>query len=208
MTMEDLAAYDVIWDEPLVANVGEYQIQTNRPPNHGGVSLIEAQNLAVASGLTKEEHWMKSGASLRKALEITQALYLNFLPDAALKKLYPALDFSTPARATPQRAMGSGLHQRTFQSLFNVMHVGTTVDQAINTPDFFLPGTDLKTGALTVYLPQDRFPKNVLDDMGYEYREFPSSEVRFSCEGFTKSIHCELQRPQIKSKVDLLCIRI
>jgi gamma-glutamyltranspeptidase/glutathione hydrolase len=288
MTMEDLAAYDVIWDEPLVAEIGEYQIQTNRPPNHGGVSLIEAQNLALASGLTKEEHWAKSGASLRKALDITQMMNLNYLTDAALKRLYPGLDFSTAARATPQHAaelwkrmqagvkpfrwaqtpkhsddvvaidkegniaaithsincvdwgrtainidgisigdpasfqqsqiarvkpgdrlpsptetgilfkdgqpvlgfasMGSGLHQRTFQCLFNVMHLGITVDQAINTPDFFLPGFDLKTGALTVQLPKDRFPKNVLDDMGYAYREIPSSEVRFGGEGLWVAI--------------------
>jgi gamma-glutamyltranspeptidase/glutathione hydrolase len=77
MTLEDLAAYEVIWGEPLVADIGEYQIQTNRPPNNGGVSLIEAQNLAVASGLTKEERWVKSGASLRKALEIMQWPLIN-----------------------------------------------------------------------------------------------------------------------------------
>jgi gamma-glutamyltranspeptidase/glutathione hydrolase len=283
MTLEDLAAYEVIWDDPLVADIGEYQIQTNPPPNNGGLSMIEAQNLAVASGLTKEAPWTKSGASLRKALEITQMMYLNYLPDAVLNGLYPGLDFSAPARATPQHAeelwnrmqsgvklfrwalppkhsddvvaidkegniaaithsincvdwgrtainidgvsigdpasfqqgqivqvkpgdrlpsptetgilfhnsqpmlgfasMGSGLHQRVFQCLFNVMRLGMTVDQAIDAPDFFLPGDDPKTGALTAGLPKDRFPKSVLDDMGYAYREFASTNVRFGGEG-------------------------
>jgi gamma-glutamyltranspeptidase/glutathione hydrolase len=41
---------------------------------------------------------------LRKALEITQMMYLNFSPDSSLWQLYPGLDFSTPARATPQHA--------------------------------------------------------------------------------------------------------
>src|SRR5262249_25118062 len=72
--------------------------------------------------------------------------------------------------------------------LLNVTRLGMTVDQAINTPDFFLPGTDLKTGELTVYLPEDRFPKNVLNDMAYAYREFASSEVRFGGEGLWVAI--------------------
>jgi gamma-glutamyltranspeptidase/glutathione hydrolase len=63
-----------------------------------------------------------------------------------------------------------------------------TVDQAINTPDFFLPGTDLKTRALTAHLPKDRFPKNVLNDMGYAYREFASGDVRFGGEGLWVAI--------------------
>ena len=37
MTLEDLAGYDVIWDEPLIADIGGYQVYTNRPPNLGGV---------------------------------------------------------------------------------------------------------------------------------------------------------------------------
>lgn len=288
MTMEDLAAYDVIWDEPLIADIGDYQVQTNRPPNQGGVSLIEAQNLAVASGLTSDPHWTKSGASLRRALDITQMMYLNFLPEAMLRQLYPGLDFSTQARVTPQHAaelwkrmqagakpfrwaqppkhsddvvaidkdgniaaitqsincvdwgktainidgisigdpasfqqaaiarikpgdrlpaptetgilfkngqpvlgfasMGSGLHQRTFQCLLNVTRFGMTVDEAINTPDFFITGTDPKTGVLTVQLPKGRFPQAVLDEMGYAYREFAPGEERFGGEGLWVAI--------------------
>ena len=289
MTVEDLAAYDVIWDEPLIADVGDYQLQTNRPPNQGGVGLIEAQNLAIASGLTKEAHWSKSGASFRKALDISQMQFLNFLPDAVIKQVYPGMDFSMQARTTPQHAaelwkrmqagakpyrwetqepkhsddvvaidkdgniaaitqsincvdwgktainvggisigdpasfqqaaiakvkpgdrlpaptetgilfkdsqpllgfasMGSGLHQRTFQCLLNVTRFGMTVDQAINAPDFFIPGTDLKTGALTVQLPKGRFPQSVLAELGYAYKEFGPSEERFGGEGLWVAI--------------------
>src|SRR6186997_1650683 len=63
MTLEDLSSYDVIWDDPLVARVGNFEIYTNRPPNDGGVNLIEAQQLAVAAGLTKGPHWSTNGAA-------------------------------------------------------------------------------------------------------------------------------------------------
>ncbi len=283
MTMEDLAAYDVIWDEPLIANIGEYQIQTNQPPNAGGVNLIEAQNLAIVSGLAAETHWTKSAASFRKALEITQMMNLNFIPEAALKQMYPGMDLSPAARTTlkfaeelwkrmqagakPYRfalppkhsddvvaidkqgniaaithsincvdwgrtainidgisigdpgsyqqaliarikpgsrlpaptetgilfkngqpvlgfaSMGSGLHQRTFQCLLNITRFGMTVDEAINTPDFFLPGADPKAGTLTVYVPKGKFSKAVLDELGYAYKEFAAGESRFGGEG-------------------------
>jgi gamma-glutamyltranspeptidase/glutathione hydrolase len=105
MTLEDLAHYDVIWDTPLVGDLGGgYTVSTNRPPNLGGVSLIEAQLLAEASGLTHEAHWSTSAASLRKALDISQMMTLSYLPDATLDQLYPGLDFSTPARLTPAHA--------------------------------------------------------------------------------------------------------
>jgi len=300
MVLEDLAAYDVIWDEPLIADIGDYQLQTNRPPNQGGVSMIEAQNLAIASGLIKEEHWSKSGASLRKALDISQMLYLNFLPDAVIKQVYPGMDLSTQARITPQYAaelwkrmqsgakpyrwetqgpkhsddvvavdkdgniaaitqsincvdwgktainiggisigdpasfqqaaiakvkagdrlpaptetgilfkdsqpvlgfasMGSGLHQRTFQCLLNVTRFGMTVDQAINSPDFFIPGADPKTGALTVQLPKGRFPQAVLADMGYAYREFEPAEDRFGGEGLWVAISRDSKTGELRA---------
>lgn len=97
MTLEDLAAYDVIWSDPLIANVGRYQIQTNPAPNSGGAALIEAQNLARAAGLPGA-HWSKSGASLRKAVDVAQMVWLDFLPDATRAQLYPGMDFSAQAR--------------------------------------------------------------------------------------------------------------
>lgn len=284
MTLEDLASYDVMWDEPLVATVGAYEIRTNRPPNDGGVNMIEAQNLAIAAGLPSAPHWTKSGASLKKALDITQMFTMGYLPDAVKAQIYPGLDFSLPsrvsasfaetlwtrmqagavpfrwkapaghhsddvvaidkdgniaaltqsincvdwgrtainidgisigdpasfqqaqiARVTPgQRlpapteqgilfkdgkavlgfaSMGSGLHQRTFQALMNVMHFGMTVDEAINTADFLYSDTDLTNGQLTLRVPKGRFDKAVLDAVGYAYKEVDPTDVRFGGEG-------------------------
>jgi gamma-glutamyltranspeptidase/glutathione hydrolase len=104
MTPEDLAAYDVIWDEPLIANIGPFQLQTNPPPNRGGVAMIEAQQLALVSGLAASEHWSKSSASFRKAVQISQMFVLDYLPERTLRQMYPALDFSPPSRTTKKHA--------------------------------------------------------------------------------------------------------
>ena len=104
MTLEDLAKYEVIWDEPLVGRFGDYQIYTNPPPNLGGVAVIEAQNLARAAGLVKDGHWSKSGPALRKALDASQVVFLDYLPDEVKRQIYPGLDFSSAARITPAHA--------------------------------------------------------------------------------------------------------
>jgi gamma-glutamyltranspeptidase/glutathione hydrolase len=289
MTLEDLSGYEVIWDDPLVSKVGNYEIYTNRPPNDGGVNLVEAQQLAVAAGLTKGLHWTESAPVLKKALDISQVNALGYLPATLKTQLYPGLDFSPSSRTSPSFAqelwkrmesgaspfrwkgpeghhsddvvvidkdgniaaitqsincvdwgrtainidgisigdpgsfqqaaiartgpgkrlpaptetgilfkdgepvlgfasMGSGLHQRTFQALVNIMHFGMTVDAAIDTADFLAPETDLKTGQLTFRVPKGRFPKAVLDGVGYQYREVDPSDVRFGGEGLWVAI--------------------
>ncbi|MEI6243733.1 MAG: gamma-glutamyltransferase, partial [Acidobacteriota bacterium] len=289
MTLDDLAAYDVIWDDPLVANMGAYQLQTNRPPNDGGLNMIEAQQLAIAAGIPGGSHWTTSGAALKASLDITQMYTLGYLPDSLKAQIYPGVDFSAAGRVSPARAedlwkrmragavpfqwkapaghhsddvvaidkdgniaaitqsincvdwgktainidgisigdpgsfqqaaiakiapgtrlpaptetgilfkdgkpvlgfasMGSGLHQRTFQALLNVMHFGMNVDTAINTADFLLPDTDLKTGQLTFRVPKGRFAKPVLDAVGYRYQEVDPTDVRFGGEGLWVAI--------------------
>ena len=105
MTLEDLAAYEVIWDQPLTAELANgYSVQTNPPPNNGGLALIEAQKLLVASGLLEDGHWSESGAALRKALDITQLYALDFLPDGMKTQLYAGVSFEPAARITPANA--------------------------------------------------------------------------------------------------------
>jgi len=80
-------------------------------------------------------------------------------------------------------SMGSGLHHRTLQCLLNITRFGMTVEQAINTPDFFFPGADPKTSKLTVHVAKGRFPKSVLEEVGYAYREYEPNQARFGGEG-------------------------
>lgn len=290
MTLEDLADYEPTWQTPIVADIGGgYQIQTNGPPNLGGVNLIEAQLLATASGLATDPHWTTSGPSLRKALDISQMMVLSYVPESTVQQIYPGLDASAAARVTPAHAaelwkrmqagvmpfrwkdaaphhsddvvaideagniaaitqsincvdwgktaivvdgitigdpasyqqaqiarvapgsrlpsptetgvllkdgrpvlgfasMGEGLHQRTMLGLLNVTRFGMTVDAAINSPDFFLPDTDLKSGTLTVRVPKGRFPKAVLDALGLAYTEVDASKARLGGEGLWVAI--------------------
>jgi gamma-glutamyltranspeptidase/glutathione hydrolase len=288
MTLEDLAAYDVIWDEPLIAEVGDYQVYTNRPPNMGGVAMIEALNLGDVSGMVADGPWSRSGVAFRKAMDITNMLSLSYLPDSVLKQIYPGLDFSSAARTTRSHAaelwermekgakpfrmaeapkhsddvvcidkdgniaaithsincvdwgrtainidgisigdpgsfqqaqiaavkpggrlpapsetgilfrggkpvlgfasMGSGLHHRTFQCLFNVMKFGLTVDQAIDAPDFFLPSTDGTTGRATVRVLKGRFSEAVLKGTGFAYEEVELEKARIQGEGLWVAI--------------------
>ncbi|WP_246263663.1 gamma-glutamyltransferase [Caulobacter soli] len=105
MTLEDLKAYEVIWSEAMVGDIGGgYSIATSPWPNSGGVALIEAQNLARAAGLDQGPHWTKSPEALKKALDITQMMNLVFLPPEALGALFPGLDFSPEARVTRAHA--------------------------------------------------------------------------------------------------------
>ena len=284
MTVEDMAAYEVRWDEPLVAELGGgYSVYTNPPPNNGGVAIIEAQRLAAASGLWKDGHWTESAEALRKALDVTRNYMFDFLPAETMAALLGS-EFTPERRVTPEHAealwtlmeegmpfgawakatpghsddvvaidadgniaaithsinaviwgktaivvdgitigdpasfqqqqiariepggrlpaptetgilfrdgepvlgfasMGSGLHQRTFQALLGVMHHGMTVDEAVNTPDFFMPNTDPATFQLVFRVPAGGFPREVLDGTGYAYEEIDPATARLSGEG-------------------------
>ena len=284
MTVEDLNAYEVLWDEPLTAELGGgYTVYTNPPPNSGGVALIEAQLLAVAAKLVEDGHWTESPDALRKALDITRNYMFDFLPAQTMSALLES-EFTDEERVTAEHAerlwtlmeagmpfgawaprgpghsddvvaidgdgniaaithsinavmwgktaivvdgitigdpgsfqqqqiamvepggrlpaptetgilfrdgepflgfasMGSGLHNRTFQALLNVMRFGMTVDEAIDAPDFFLPATDPRTLALTVRVPAGMFPREVLDGTGYAYVELNPAEARLAGEG-------------------------
>jgi gamma-glutamyltranspeptidase/glutathione hydrolase len=105
MTLEDLKRYEVIWADPLVADLrGGYSVQTSPAPNFGGYSLVEAQNLADAAGLCAEPHWTKSPEALKKALEITQLLGVAGVPQNVQQAIYPGIDFSPVARVTKAHA--------------------------------------------------------------------------------------------------------
>ena len=300
MTVEDLAAYDVIWDEPLVADLGDgWSLHTNPPPNGGGVAMIEAQRLAAAAGLPEEGHWTESPEALRTALDVTRASLLDFLPPEMAAALVDG-EFTPEARVTPEHAerlwniiqtglplgtwaprqpghsddvvaidadgniaaithsinavlwgktaivvdgvtigdpasfqqaqiarlapgarlpaptqtgilfrdgapvlgfasMGSGLHQRTFQGLLNVMRFGMTVDEAIDAPDFFLPNTDPATGQMTFRVPGGKFPRHVLDGTGYAYEEIFPLEARFGGEGLWVAIQRDPETGELRA---------
>ena len=298
MTTEDLAAYEVIWSAPLVAKIGDHELHVSPPPNNGGVAAIEAQLLARASGLAGEPHWTKSGASLRKAVQIAQMVFLDYLPEATQKAIYPSLDLSPANRVTEGHAqalwaqmaagalpfqfvdpkhsddvvaidsegniaaithssntvlwgktclnidgisipdsasfqqavmarvapgdrlpaptetglvfkdgepvlgfasMGSGLHHRTLQCLLNFTAGGMSLRDAVNTPDFFGCQVDPKTFQLTMQVPKDKFPLDVLVESGLPYVEIGSENARFGSEGIWIGISRDPKTGQLEA---------
>ncbi len=240
MTLEDLAAYEVIWAEPLEADVGGFRIHANGLPSYGGVNMIEALHLGEAAGIRELGHWSANGESLRRASDLSFNSFLARLPEGVGEQLFPGLDLSHGSRIRPETAaalwermesgvklaqyaetgpshsdtviaadrwgnmtavthtincmvwgataiivdgvsigdpavnqkamvaaagpggrvpdpielgiltqagrpvvafasMAMGLHQQTFQSLFNVIHFGMDVKEAVDAPAFFLP---------------------------------------------------------------------
>lgn len=104
MSLEDLASYEVHWDEALVAPLGDYELHSNPPPNNGGVAMVEAYNLALAAGMVEDGHWTDSADALRKALDVTQMMYIDFLPAAMLEQFYPGLEITAESRVTAEYA--------------------------------------------------------------------------------------------------------
>ena len=104
MSLEDLAAYEVIWSPPLEADVGEYRMHANGLPSFGGVNMIEALHLGEAAGIASVGHWSTNGESLRRASNLTFNMMLSMLPPETQELLYPGLDLSHASRIRPETA--------------------------------------------------------------------------------------------------------
>ena len=104
MSLEDLAAYEVMWVPALEADVGDYRIHANGLPSFGGVNMIEALHLGKAAGIESLGHWSTSGESLRRASNLTFNMTLSMVPPEVLEQLYPGLDLSHASRIRPETA--------------------------------------------------------------------------------------------------------
>ncbi|MDE0348760.1 MAG: gamma-glutamyltransferase [Gammaproteobacteria bacterium] len=104
MSLEDLAAYEVMWVPALEADVGDYRIHANGLPSFGGVNMIEALHLGEAAGIRSLGHWSTNGESLRRASNLTFNMVLSMLPAETRELLYPGLDLSHASRIRPETA--------------------------------------------------------------------------------------------------------
>ncbi|MEZ5459783.1 MAG: gamma-glutamyltransferase [Steroidobacteraceae bacterium] len=104
MTLEDLAAYRVIWSPPRRADFGTYQLVALGEPNSGSINLIEGLNLARAAGIRELGHWSVNGEALRRLSDVSSMFYLSFIPPAVRAEIYPGLDLSDASRLRPDTA--------------------------------------------------------------------------------------------------------
>ena len=80
-------------------------------------------------------------------------------------------------------SMGSGLHQRTFQALLNLIHHDLTIAEAVDAPDFFMPAIDPGSLQAVVRVPQGRFSAAVLAGLGVAVEQVDPRSARFAGEG-------------------------
>lgn len=139
MTLEDLAAYDVIWSRPAAFEHAGATVLTLDGPGLGGVNLTEGLNLCDAAGLGGRPHWGVDGESLRRmALATSVAMPLSYAPKDALAALLPGMDVSPAARITVAHArelwsrLESGVVVAPFQPGSNHSDVIVTADAAGN----------------------------------------------------------------------------
>ncbi len=64
MTVDDLAAYEVIWSEPARGSYHGYDLYAHGSPAEGGIGLIEAMNLAELAGVSDYGHYGDSPKAL------------------------------------------------------------------------------------------------------------------------------------------------
>jgi len=95
-------------------------------------------------------------------------------------------------------SMGSGLHIRTLQALHGIMRLGMTVDEAIDMPDLLMP-TATASGGWIVRVPKGRFPKAILDAIGYAYEEIDQDNMRFGGEGLWVAISRDPATGQLRA---------
>ncbi len=162
-----------------------------QPPKHSDdVVVVDAEgNMAAITHSINCVYWGKTalnvdGISIGDPASYQQALVARIgvgkpLPDPTetglvLKDGAPVLAFAS---------MGSGLHQRTFQGLINVLAFGMSVDEAIDAPDFFLPSYSAKDSGYVLPVPVGRFQPNVLAESRLKIREVSQDRARLGGEG-------------------------
>lgn len=105
MTLDDLASYQVLWTEPMHTSYHGYDIYVHGLPANGGVSLVEAMNLAEVSEVAKLGRHAQSPEA---TFTLAQILKPAELFDLVLKdpKIYESLglDRSLEARAKKESA--------------------------------------------------------------------------------------------------------
>jgi gamma-glutamyltranspeptidase/glutathione hydrolase len=175
------------------------------PPSHSDdVVAIDAQgNIAAITHTINSVEWGKTaifvdGVSIGDPGSFQQAAIARAGPGNRLPSRHetgilsqggvPVLGFAS---------MGSGLHQRTFQALLNVMAYGMTLDEAIDAPDFFLPKSTPQ--GTRVQLPAGRFPEEVLDAMGYAYDEVDMTRPQLGGDGIWVGIHRDPETGKLRA---------
>ncbi|MDE0365699.1 MAG: gamma-glutamyltransferase [Gammaproteobacteria bacterium] len=132
MTMEDLAAYDVIWSDPVVADYAGHQVFSHGLPATGGVNTTEALNILEAADIKSMGHYTESPEALFWLTQLTRLSMAGYLFPHLADEVQ-GVDMSLQGR------LGKGLHQKTIQMLHSILDFGYSPDEAAGAPAFGSP---------------------------------------------------------------------
>ena len=112
ITLEDLRDYQVIWSEPAHTTYHGYDVYTLGLPNHGGLNIIEALNLAEAADVSGQGHYTTSAEALTRLIQIarvadvmgTSIWPMRQVPRELLSQHLGDIDLSPESRLTKETA--------------------------------------------------------------------------------------------------------
>jgi gamma-glutamyltranspeptidase / glutathione hydrolase len=103
ITMEDMKAYRVIWEEPLRTTYRGHEVCVPGFSSQGGVTMIEALHLLERADLPRTGHFASSPKSLFWLLQISHLQILGFLSESTLKG-FPGVDLTPQSRVKRETA--------------------------------------------------------------------------------------------------------
>jgi gamma-glutamyltranspeptidase / glutathione hydrolase len=105
MTLEDLAAYEVIWSEPAHARYGDHDVYAPGAPAYGGVNIVEALHLLEQAGVRELGHPSRSAEALYRFMRVAHVQHvMNWVEPDIRAALMPELDGPDPVRGTREHA--------------------------------------------------------------------------------------------------------
>ncbi len=105
ITMTDMKAYKVLWEEPLTKEYRGHQVCVPGFSSRGGVTMIEALHLLERADLPKRGHYAVSAESLFWLVQIGDCQVLDFLSDETLTN-FAGLDLTLRSRVKKETAAG------------------------------------------------------------------------------------------------------
>jgi gamma-glutamyltranspeptidase/glutathione hydrolase len=105
ITMEDMKAYQVIWEDPIGTDVCGHKVCVPGFSSQGGVTMIEALHLIEVADLPKLGPVPTTPKSLFWLMQISHCQILGFLDEAMLKD-YQGLDLTPRSRVKRETAAG------------------------------------------------------------------------------------------------------
>lgn len=105
MTIEDLAAYQPIWSDPVTIERQGYTLALLGEPCEGSVNLIESLNLTEAAGIQEIGHWSTSPESLVRLAKCCAAMGgMRYDSPEEQQAAFPGIDMSRASRLTREHA--------------------------------------------------------------------------------------------------------